>query len=131
MTNVCITENIYSTPGCTMLMVHLILFSPNEQNERMSKWAKWTNEQMNKNFYHFYYNMSKRVNEQNSHMSKFGVKWAPEVLIYYKNTPGCIMLMIDPGVPWENSCILYQIFPLHSNFKNSNIQYKSVLISNI
>ena len=47
--------------------------------------------------------MSKWVNEQNVHMSKFGVKWAPEVLIYYKNTPGCTMLMVYPGVPWVNS----------------------------
>ena len=37
-----LNENIYSTPGCTMLMVHPRLFFP---NERMSKWAKWTNEQ--------------------------------------------------------------------------------------
>ena len=106
-------ENIYSTPGCTMLMVHPRLFSPNEQNERMSKWVKWTNEQMSKHFYsfkkmskHFYYKMSKMsrwVNEQNVHMSKFGVKWASEILIYYKNTPGCTMLMVHPGVPWVNS----------------------------
>ena len=34
-------ENIYSTPGCTMLMVHPRLFSP---NERMSKMNKWANE---------------------------------------------------------------------------------------
>ena len=96
-----------------MLMVYLRLFSPNEQNERMSKWEKWTNEQMSKCFYsfkkmstHFYYKMSemsKWVNEQNIHMSKFGVKWAPEILIYYKNTPGCIMLMVHPGV----SCSWY------------------------
>ena len=102
-------ENIYNTPGCIMLMVHPRLFSPNEQNERMNKWAKWTNEQMTKHFYsfekmskHFYYKMnkiSKWVNEQNAHMSKFGVKWAPEVLIYYKNTLECTMLMVHPGVP--------------------------------
>ena len=113
-------ENIYSTPGCTMLMVHPRLFSPNEQNERMSKWVKWTNEQMSKQFYsfkkmsrhYFYYKMSKMsrwVNEQNVHMSKFGVKWASEILIYYKNTPGCTMLMVHPGVPWVNStpCHIY------------------------
>ena len=107
-----IWENIYSTPGCTMLMVHPKLFSQNEQNERMSK---WTNEQMSKHFYpfkkmskHLYYKMnkiSKWVNEQNAHMSKFGVKWAPEILIYYKNTPGCTMLMVHPGVPWVNIAI--------------------------
>ena len=80
------------------------------QMSKMREWAKWTNEQMSKHFYsfkkmstHFYYKMSKWVNEQNSHMSKFGVKWAPEILIYYKNTPGCTMLMVHPGVPWVNS----------------------------
>ena len=81
-----------------------------------SKWAKWANkqnEQMSKHFYsfkkmskHFYYKMSKMnkwLNEQNAHMNKFGVKWAPEVLIYYKNIPGCTMLMVYPDVPWVNS----------------------------
>ena len=68
---------------------------------------------MSKHFYsfkkmskHFYYKMSKMsnwVNEQNAHMSKSGVKWAPEFLIYYKNTPGCTMLMVHTGVPWVNS----------------------------
>ena len=97
-------ENIYSTPRCTMLMVHPRLFFSNEQNQRMSKWTKWTNVQMSKHFYlfkkmskHFYYKMSKMnkwVNEQNAHMSKFGVKWAHEVPIYYKNIPGCTMLMV-------------------------------------
>ena len=79
-------------------------------NVRMNKWAKWTNEQMNKHFYsfkkmskHFYYKMSKWVNEQNAHMRKFGIKWAPNILIYYKNTPGCTMLMVHLDVPWVNS----------------------------
>ena len=68
-------------------------------NERMSKWAKWTNEQMNKHFYsykkmskHFYYKiskMSKWVNELNAHMSKFVVKWAPVTMLMV--TPGCTM----------------------------------------
>ena len=63
-----------------MLMVHPRLFFSNEQNERMNKWAKWTNEQINKHFYsfkkmskHFYYKMSKMskwVNEYNAS------KWA-------------------------------------------------------
>ena len=90
------------------------------QMSKMSEWANEQNEQMSKHFYsfkimskifysfkimskHFYYKMSKRVNKQNAHMSKFGVKWAPEILIYYKNTPGCTMLMVHPGVPWVNS----------------------------
>ena len=46
--------NLYSKPGCTILMVHPRLFSPNEQNGQMSKWAneqmskrvKWANEQV-------------------------------------------------------------------------------------
>ena len=73
---------------------------------QMSKMNKWANEQTFLQFYsfkkiskHFYYKMSKQVNEQNVHMSKFGVKWTPEILIYYKNTPGCVMLMVHPAVP--------------------------------
>ena len=102
------SENIYSTSGCTMLMVHPRLFSPNERMSKMNKWANEQSEQMSKHFYsfkkmskhfysfkkmskHFYYKMSKWVNEQNAHISKFGVKWTPEVLSYYKNTPGCTM----------------------------------------
>ena len=77
------------------------LFSPNEQNERMSEWANEQNEQMSKwanisthlrkwaNT--FITKWAKWANEQNAQMSKFGVKWAPDVLIYYKNTPGCTM----------------------------------------
>ena len=78
------------------------------QMSKMSEWANKQNEQMSKHFYSFkkMSKMSKiRVNEQNAHMSKFGVKWAPEVLIYYKNTPGYTMLMIHPGVPWVNSLL--------------------------
>ena len=43
---------------------------------------------MSKHFYYKMSKMSKWVNEQNAHMRKFGVKWAPEVQIYYKNTLG-------------------------------------------
>ena len=65
-------ENIYSTPGCIMLMVHPRIFSPNEQNERMSEWANEQNEQKSKHFYSFK-KMSKHfyINEQIEQMSKW------------------------------------------------------------
>ena len=77
------------------------------QMSKMSKMNKWA---MSKQFYsfkkmskHFYYKMSKMSKWADAHMSKFGVKWAPEIQIYYKNTLECTMLMVHPGVPWVNS----------------------------
>ena len=88
---------------------------------KTNKWAIEQNEQMSKHFYsfmkmikHVYFKMSKMnkwVNEQNAHMSKFGIKWATEFLIYYKNAPGCTMLMVHPGVPWVNSLNKYLTLP--------------------
>ena len=97
-------ENIYSTPGCTMLMVHPRLFSP---NERMSKWAKWTNEQT---FLLIYENEQTLLlqNEQYEQMSKWAKfpyeqiwcqmsTWSSNLLqkypwVYHAHgTPGCTM----------------------------------------
>ena len=90
-----------------MLMVHPRLSYPNEQNELISKWTKWTNEQMNKHFYsfkkmskHFYYKMSKM-----SKWAKFPYEqiwcqmstWSSNLLqkyprVYHAHgTPGCTM----------------------------------------
>ena len=124
-----------------MLMVYLgVLWSWYTQ-DYFFQMSEWANEQMSKHFYsfkkiskHFYYKMSKMskwVNEQNTHMSKFGVKWTPEILIYYKNTPRCIMLMVHPGVPWVNSNIvmwsyyiwlnIYVLFIIFYKYKTKDI----------
>ena len=118
-------------PEILIFIVLLILNEHGIPKTIFSKWVKWTNEQMikmnkwaNISTYlrkwanTFITKLAKWANEQNAHISKFGVKWAPEVLNYYKNTSGCTMLMVHPGVLWVNSlkrCLILFLFCFKCN----------------